>query len=179
MTEDPSPADSNATPHRPWWRRVLFEWVVPLLGVALVVHAVGWLRAPDLPEAAPPFTLKSLDGEEISLASLAGRPVVLNFWATWCAPCRVEIPSFSRYARNHPDVVVLGIVADGPASKVRRVAADLGVDYPVLLGDRATLAAYGVQVFPTTVIVDRDGRVSTAHTGLMLGPQLTWATWGL
>lgn len=160
-------------PARRWlgWARDLA--LVAVLGMGLMV-AFGWARAPALPDEAPPFTLQDLQGQPVSLADLRGRTVVLNFWATWCGPCRMEAPAFAAFAEAHPDIAVLGIVADGPPAKVRKVSDDLGITYPVLMGDEATFAAYGVDTYPTTVVVNADGSVRWAHTGLMLRPHLAW-----
>lgn len=145
--------------------------VVALLGLAVV----GRLRAPDLPERAPAFALPDLDGGTVRLEALRGRPVVLNFWATWCPPCRVEIPAFSRLAARRPDVAVLGIAADGTPETLRAAATELGATYPILRGTPAVFAAYGVTTYPTTVVLDAEGRVVHAHTGLMLDPHLSFA----
>lgn len=136
----------------------------------------GYLRAPDLPEAAPDFELQDLDGNPVRLSDFEGQTVVLNFWATWCGPCRAEAPSFSAFAEAHPDVPVLGLVADGPPNKVRAVADDLGIRYRVISADPETLRAYGVSIFPTTVVVNPDGSVRWAHAGLMFRPHLAWTT---
>lgn len=149
--------------------------LLALLAAPLMLVA-GWLRGPTLPDQAPVFSLPDLDGRSVSLADYRGKTVVLNFWATWCGPCRVEAPSFAAYAEAHPDVVVLGLVADGPPQRVRVVSKDLGITYPVVQADEATLRAYGVSVYPTTVIVDPDGSVRWAHAGLMFRPQLAWLT---
>ena len=133
------------------------------------------MRAPNLPDRAPPFELVGLDGASVRLADFRGRTVVLNFWATWCGPCRLEAPTFAAFARAHPEITVLGVVADGPAAKVRAAARELGITYPVVLGDAATFGAYGVTTYPTTVVVGPDGEVRSAHTGLMVRPQLAWA----
>jgi len=146
--------------------------------VALAAQVLGWLRAPTLPERAPDFALADLDGEILRLSDLQGRPVLLNFWATWCGPCRVEAPAFSRFAQRNKGFVVLGIAADGPAARLRRARDELGITYVVLQGDRATLAAYEITTFPTSVLVDAQGRVAGAHVGLMLDPQLAWFTMG-
>jgi cytochrome c biogenesis protein CcmG/thiol:disulfide interchange protein DsbE len=169
VTADPKPA---------WPRRALrfareaALWVLlALLGLAVV----GRLRAPALPERAPEFALPALDGTWVRLAELRGRPVVLNFWATWCGPCRVEIPAFARLAARRPDVTVLGIAADGTPDELRAAAAELGASYPVLRGTPEVFAAYGVTTYPTTVVLDAEGRVVHAHTGLMLDPHLSFA----
>lgn len=158
------------------WGRVFVEWGVTLLAIGALWLGVGWLRAPDLPDQAPDFTLADLDGATVTLSSLRGQTVVLNFWATWCGPCRVEIPAFSAFAQEHPEVPVFGIAVDGSPAELRRAAAQLGIDYPVLVADGAVQAAYQIETLPTTVIVNPDGSVRTAHVGIMPGPQLRWAT---
>ncbi len=170
---------SEEVPRSSWGRRilgVLRDVVSALLIFALASTVLGWLRAPDLPDQAPGFTLKDLDGQEVDLADFRGQTVVLNFWATWCAPCRAEIPAFSSFARNNPDIPVLGIAVDGPVGKLKVAKRDMGIDYPVLVGDAATVQAYGASTLPTTVVVGPDGEVAAVHVGLMLPPQLWWAT---
>lgn len=173
--------ETEETPERPWYRRLLTEWVLPLLALLLAITVLGRLRAPDLDEVAPDFTLHALSGEDVTLSALQGRTVVINFWATWCGPCRAEIPSFSKFATNHPEVTILGVAADGPEPKVRAFAKKMEMTYPVLMADRETLAAYGVDSYPTTIVVEPDGTVKSAHVGVMFGPQLWYATrpWSL
>ena len=152
------------------------DWGVAI-GLAIALYAgVGWLRAPDLPAEAPGFTLVSLDGDTVDLASLRGQTVVLNFWATWCGPCRTEIPSFSKFATANPDIPVLGIATDGTAASLARAAESFGIEYPVLIADEATLTAYQINTIPTTVVVGPDGGVENIHVGMMFRPQLWWAT---
>lgn len=150
--------------------------MVLLAAVAMMVF--GRLRAPDLPDQAPDFALQTLDGTPVVLSELRGQAVVLNFWATWCGPCRIEIPSFSSFAADNPDVVVLGMATDGTEAELRAASRSLGIGYPVVRADRATIDAYGVSTLPTTVVVDAEGKVHTAHTGMMLGPQLSLAVRG-
>ena len=164
--------DFDETP-RPRWRTVI-EWTWPILAALVLFHAVGWLRAPSLPDVAPPVVLETTEGKPLSLEDYRGRTVVLNFWATWCAPCRLEAPSFAAFADANPDVVVLGLAEDRDVARVRRVAKELGITYPVASAPREVLSAYGVDTFPTTVIIDPDGSVRTAHVGILTRPQL-WA----
>lgn len=152
--------------------RIARDWgLTLLLGVALF-HGVGQLRAPDLPDAAPDFTLQTLEGETVQLSSLKGQTVVLNFWATWCGPCRVEIPQFSSFADANPDIPVLGIATDGTPGELKAASKKLGITYPVLRADAATVKAYGVDTLPTTVIVGPDGTIEAAHAGILTRPQL-------
>ena len=141
-----------------------------------ITLGIGALRAPSLPDRAPHFQLADLDGNRVSLADFEGRTVVLNFWATWCGPCRMEAPAFDAFASAHPDVPVIGIALDGPPAKIRRTADELGMNYLILDGDPATFEAYGVSVYPTTVVVNPDGSVRWAHAGILARPQLAWIT---
>ncbi|TNE90434.1 MAG: TlpA family protein disulfide reductase [Deltaproteobacteria bacterium] len=165
--EQPSPRHRALA----WAKEIALTLIV---GVVLIL-GMSWLRAPSL-DHAPDFTLLDLHGEPVNLADYRGQTVVVNFWATWCGPCRMEAPSFSAFAEAHPDVPVLGVVADGPPAKVRATAKDIGITYPVLLGDRETLAAYEVSAFPTTVVVNPDGSVRWVHTGMMMRPMIAWST---
>jgi thiol-disulfide isomerase/thioredoxin len=156
--------------------RYLRDWGVAIgLAVALYL-GVGYLRAPELPAEAPGFSLVNLEGQRVDLASLRGQTVVLNFWATWCGPCRMEIPTFSAFAEEHPEIPVLGIATDGDAASLKAAREALGIRYPVLIADAATTDAYQINTIPTTVVVGPDGAVEAVHVGIMTRPQLWWAT---
>ncbi|MCB9758412.1 MAG: TlpA family protein disulfide reductase [Alphaproteobacteria bacterium] len=157
--------------------RYLRDWGLSILAAVVVFFAIGYLRpGPDLPPVAPDFTLASLDGDPVQLSALRGQTVVLNFWAPWCGPCRQEIPAFSAFAREHPEIPVYGVATDGTPASLRASALDLGIDYPVLVADRATVGAYDISTIPTTVVVGPDGAVRDVHVGVMMGWQLDLAT---
>jgi thiol-disulfide isomerase/thioredoxin len=122
------------------------------------------------PEAMPPFEVRDLDGNRVSTAALAGKVVLLNFWATWCLPCRAEIPEMidlqSRYKSR---LEVIGISLDGHSVEaVKQFARQQGVNYPIVMGNHKLLAAYGgVATLPTTFVVSPEGRVVQKHMGLV------------
>ena len=165
----------------PPWRTRLRGWAreigITVGALVLLMGALSWLRSPDLPAQAPDFTLASLDGPSVQLSELRGKTVVLNFWATWCGPCRMELPGLVSFTAEHPDVPVLFIAVDGEPPALREFAA--AHDMPlaqVLRIDRATSAAYGVHTLPTTVVVEPDGSVGSIYSGMLLPGMLWWMT---
>lgn len=120
---------------------------------------------------APDFALQSLDGRKVKLSDFRGKPVLLNFWATWCPPCKVEMPWFEDLQRQYgkDGLVVLGVAMDDsePAT-IAKFASELGVNYPVLLGTDQVSDDYGdVQYLPTTFYIGRDGTIVDKMTGLL------------
>jgi cytochrome c biogenesis protein CcmG/thiol:disulfide interchange protein DsbE len=119
---------------------------------------------------APEFTLKDGDGRTVHLADYRGKVVVLDFWATWCGPCRIEIPWFTEFERKNKSrgFEVLGVAMDDDGwSAVKPFLKELSVNYRVVLGDDKTADQYGgVDALPTTFLIDRDGRIASAHVGL-------------
>lgn len=156
----------------------LNDWLVAIAIAALIAVAMsGFNQGPDLPDEAPAFELPALTGQTIRLEELRGQTVVVNFWASWCGPCRAEIPEFSKFAHDHPEVMVLGLAVDsGAAPEVRKSARRLGIDYPVALADRSTVNAYDISAFPTTIVVGPDGQVQHVQVGAMTYNQLSRAT---
>lgn len=133
-------------------------------GPIRLVGNVQGVRAPD-------FTLTSLDGRKVKLSDFRGKAVLLNFWATWCPPCKVEMPWFEDLQRQYAKdgLVVLGIAMDDsePAS-IAKFATQLGVNYLVLLGTDQVSDDYGdVQYLPTTFYISRDGTIVDKMTGLL------------
>jgi peroxiredoxin len=119
---------------------------------------------------APDFTLRDLAGREVSLASLRGQVVVIDFWATWCAPCLFQIPILNEFwaAQRGAGVEVLGVAVDAEgAAVVGRFADEHGVRYPVLLGDEALARDFGALGFPTLFVVGPTGRIESMHTGVI------------
>ena len=147
-----------------------------LLVALLLYGVVRWPRHPaaaggGAPRPAPDFTLQSLDGRAVRLADFRGKAVVLNFWATWCAPCRVEMPWLVELARQYraQGVEVVGVSMDDPGQEqaVAKFARERNVDYTVLLGNNAVGDAYGgARFLPQTFFIDRDGRMVKSTVGI-------------
>jgi thiol-disulfide isomerase/thioredoxin len=118
-------------------------------------------------KAAPPLSLAGLDGQPWQLARLKGKVVVLNFWATWCEPCRAEMPSLDALAQKHPqDVVVLAVNYQEGEPRIRRYLQTVDIRLPILLDrDGAVAKAWTRRIFPTTVIVDAAGKPRIVVTG--------------
>jgi peroxiredoxin len=120
---------------------------------------------------APDFALASLDGSKVKLSDYRGKAVLLNFWATWCSPCRVEMPWFEDLQKQYgkDGLVVLGIAMDdSEPAKIAQFASELGVNYPVLMGTDQVSDDYGsVQYLPTTFYIGRDGLIVDKMTGLL------------
>ena len=120
---------------------------------------------------APDFSLPSLDGRKVKLSDFRGKAVLLNFWATWCPPCKVEMPWFADLQKQYGQdgLVVLGVAMDDtePAT-IAKFASDMGVNYEVLLGTDKVSDDYGdVQYLPTTFYIGRDGTIVDKMTGLL------------
>jgi len=132
--------------------------------------------SPLLHKPAPQFALANLDGKKVSLSDFKGRPVVVNFWATWCAPCKVEMPWFEEFSKKYAadGFEVLGLTDDADAGRdaIAKSATRLGATYPILLTDGKVQKAYGTDeagYLPMSFYVDRSGTVIAVTAGL--GPK--------
>jgi peroxiredoxin len=119
---------------------------------------------------APEFTLKDADGKVVHLSDYRGKVVLLDFWATWCGPCKIEIPWFMDMQRKNKDrgFEVLGVSMDDEGWEVvKPFLADLQVNYRVVIGNDTTAQLYGgVDALPTTFLIDRGGKIAAVHVGL-------------
>lgn len=122
--------------------------------------------------AAPDFTLHSMAGSNLRLQEQRGRVVLVNFWATWCGPCREEMPKLNQLYEKYRGAgfVLLGVNVDDDPRNATAVAQKLGVKFPVLLDtDKQVSKLYDLKTMPSTVLIDRDGRVRYLHRGYLSG----------
>jgi peroxiredoxin len=146
------------TPERIAWGLLVgfLAWrLSPQAGAAFGIAAMN--------QQAPDFRLTTLDGEAVTRDALRGKVVLLNFWATWCPPCRVEMPGFQDVYEEHRGAgfVVLGVSTDAAGrGRVLDFVREQGITYPVAMADGEIVNAYGgARVLPTSFLIDRDGRV--------------------
>jgi len=150
------------------------RWI-PAVMVAMAVAA--WpacnrnASPPDAQRANLNFTLKGLDGQDVRLADLKGKPLLVNFWATWCNPCKAEVPWFVEFAEKYQaqGLQVVGISVDDPPEDIRTFKAQFKVNYTLLVGrDREDIAqAFDAQqVIPVSWLIRPDGTVQTKVTGI-------------
>jgi cytochrome c biogenesis protein CcmG/thiol:disulfide interchange protein DsbE len=153
--------------HRTGMKSLLFALTL-LFAAATIQAQVG--------EQAPAFSLKDKDGKVFSAESMKGKIIVLNFWATWCPPCRAEIPAFKSVYEKYKGkgVEIVGVSLDHKGWDVIRPFLDQHkINYPVVLGGADIAKAYGnVRSIPTTFIIDRKGKVIDSHVGAMSEDQL-------
>jgi peroxiredoxin len=163
------------------------RWLAVAVGVGLVIAAftplperlAGLLAgervaaqgcSPDAPQANLNFTLPDMNGRDVKLADLKGKVVLLNFWATWCGPCRLEIPWFVELQEKYKaqGLSVVGVSVDDPPEALPPFARQFKINYPLVVGrDREDVQnAFGpIFAVPITVIIGRDGKVCVKHIG--------------
>ncbi len=117
--------------------------------------------------------MEVIDGGTFTLSEARGRPVVVNLWASWCAPCREEIPDISAFATANPDVTVVGVAVEDAEQAARDFAAEIGASYPLALGTKEFEDAYPSIGLPATYIVDENGTVTNIHNGIVTEETLT------
>jgi peroxiredoxin len=151
---------------KPYW--------VKILTVLFCLMLTNSLAALTLDKAAPDFTLKSLKQTNIKLSEQAGNVVLLNFWASWCAPCRKEMPLLNDLHNKYKALgfTVIGVNVEQETDLAKSFISQAPVDFPILLDDSNKASKlYNVSAMPTTVIIDRNGVVRHLHKGYQSGDE--------
>jgi thiol-disulfide isomerase/thioredoxin len=149
--------------------RSLLKYLLPLClciaGILLLPHCAPKEKETAL---APNFTLKTLDGQEITLSQLKGKVVLLDFWATWCAPCRESIPHLVQLYKTYRQsgLEVVGMNVDrGDVDTVRRFVKSMDIPYPIILASDELERNYGITGLPTTILIDKEGNIRQKFIG--------------
>ena len=159
--------------------------VLRLGAVLLVGFALGWMiyhPSPSKPvhaaslkpgqerHLAPDFALKDADGKTVHLSDYKGKVLLLDFWATWCGPCKIEIPWFMDFERKLKDqgFAVLGVSMDDDGwDTVKPFVNEIGINYRIVMGNDSTADKFGgIEALPTTFLIDREGKIAAVHVGL-------------
>jgi peroxiredoxin len=152
--------------------------VIRVLAVSVLAACAGLSAAAVAPATlAPDFTLRSADGPNLRLLEQRGHVVLVNFWATWCGPCRQEMPHLNRLYEKYraSGFVLLGVNVDDDTRNAVGVASKLGLKFPVLLDtDKKVSQLYDLSAMPATVLIDKDGRVRFLHRGYQSGFEDTY-----
>jgi len=150
------------------------RWMLAAVAAAAIAAWPAWLStrtaAPVGQEANLDFTLKDMNGADVRLADFRGRPVILNFWATWCGPCKQEIPALVALAEQYKSrqLAVLGVSVDDAPEDLRQFAAEYKMNYPVLVGlghDKFQEIYDAAMVVPVTWFIRADGTIYRKHQG--------------
>jgi len=161
----------TVTTQMPWLTQKHAQ-MVEQPAVAVSNNAEPMLTCPaDAKPAKLDFTMKDVNGHDVTLQSLKGKVIVLDFWATWCGPCKVEIPHFIEFQDKYgpKGLQIVGISVDDPVDKLAPYVKDMKMNYTVLqgLGHDDVQDAYGpIMGIPVSVVISRDGKVCATHTGL-------------
>jgi len=139
---------------------------------ALLAASVSQAAMPPVGSVAPDFTLKSNGGKNLKLSEFRGQVVMINFWATWCGPCREELPLLNRIQEQYRKAgfKLLGVNIDDRPEAAQAMARNLGIRFPILFDtDKRVSRRYDVNAMPSTLLIDRDGKVRYLHLGYRPG----------
>ena len=142
--------------------------------VAAVLCSVHASASVNVSEQAPDFTLKSLDGQNLRLEEYRGQVVLINFWASWCGPCRQEMPILDQLHKRYEDTgfAVLGVNVEGEIAPAQKIVDKTNVTFPVLIDEGQSVSQmYDLEAMPSTVVVDRNGVIRYVHMGYKPGDE--------
>lgn len=145
------------------------QFLVPVLLVAAGLSRAAMIPA-ERRAQAPEFTAANLDGHPVRLSDYKGNVVLLNFWATWCGGCKLEIPWYMEFDKTYRSsgLTVVGVSLDDEGSKVVKPFVDQKkIAYPIVIGNESIAKEYAVESMPVTLLIDREGRVAMAHSGVV------------
>ncbi len=181
MTQPETDAPGKAGGKRALWGGVLIGIGLGLLILTVIGKTPGarpnggeLIPGVDIGSEAPDFSADDVNGQLIRLSEFRGTPVVINFWATWCGPCRVEMPYLqARAERYNADLAILAVDIDEPLADVQAFAEEFGLTFEILLDPGGEISAlYEIRGYPTTIFVDRAGLIKAIHIGGMSEGQL-------
>jgi peroxiredoxin len=153
---------------------------VLMMAASVISPIYGASAAPTVGQPAADFALRSLGAANVRLSEHQGEVVLLSFWATWCGPCRQQMPLlndlYDKYQRA--GLTLLGVNIDAPAAQAREMAQGLKVTYPILIDERQSVGRlYEIGTMPLTVLIDRQGVVRYVSQGFKLGDEKRYADW--
>ncbi len=151
-----------------------------LLLTVLLLTTLASVRAEALSGPAPDFTLRSNTGKNLKLSEFRGQVVLLNFWASWCGPCRQEMPALDKLHKRYRKLgfTVLGVNVEEDSRQARQLLKEVKVSFPILFDTRNQASQlYHVEAMPTTVIIDRDGNMRYLHKGYKPGEERLYRKW--
>ncbi len=165
---------SRTTKNRMDNNKIAASWLLRVAATAVMLVAAVQLHAVGTKEAAPDFTLETLEGPNLRLEEYRGQVVLLNFWASWCGPCRQEMPVLDRLHQRYEDTgfAVLGVNVEGERAPAQKIVDKTNVTFPVLIDAKQKVSElYNLEAMPSTVVIDRDGVVRYIHRGYKPGDE--------
>lgn len=149
-------------------KKKMFIALTALTGILILSAFMGnQCAVSQTQKVAPDFSLSTIDGETLKLSDYKGKVIILDFWATWCPPCRKEIPDLIKLYDKYKDkgLIIIGISSED-TNTLKEFSEDNGINYPIALGNQKVAEAYGgIQYIPTTFVIDREGNIIKKHVG--------------